>query len=491
MADWLNHIGGRWVAARSGQTLANINPANNDDVIGHAARSSSADLEDAISAAKAAFGTWRRVTAPKRAQFVFDAWKIMASRKAEIGQALSREEGKILAEALGEVQKTLNILEFQAGEGRRLSGYSRESEMPGNYCYTRREPLGVVGLITPWNFPVAIPAWKIAPAIIAGNTVVFKPSELTPATANLVAQCFLDAGLPDGVLNVVHGTGAEVGQPLIDHPAIAAISFTGSNAVGQKCYEAGAKRGVPVQCEMGGKNPIIVLEDADVEMAAAAAAKGGFGSTGQRCTATSRCVVHEAVADRFVELLMQHRDAVVAGDPLTEGTTMGPSVSGDQLEKVLQYMQIGETEAQLVAGGGRLTDGDLARGFFPNPTIFDHVDKNSRIAQEEIFGPVLSVIRVANFDEAMEVANGVKYGLSSSIYTNDYRKVMRYAEEIETGICHVNSPTMGGEAHMPFGGMKATGIGGREMNEEVMDFFTETKTVYFDYTGEKREGNLY
>lgn len=491
MADWLNFIDGKWVPAQSGGTIANVNPADTDDVIGHATRSGAVDVEAAVAAADRALASWRKVTAPQRAKFVFEAWRLMAQRKTEIGTALSREEGKILAEGLGEVQKTLNILEFQAGEGRRLSGYTRESEMPGNFCYTKRAPLGVVALITPWNFPVAIPAWKIAPALIAGNTVVFKPSEMTPATGQMVLQCFIDAGVPAGVLNMVHGYGAEVGQPLIDHPLVRAISFTGSNAIGKKCHESGAARGIPVQCEMGGKNPIIVLEDADIGMAAAAAAKGGFGSTGQRCTATSRCIVHESVADAFVDELKRHREAVVAGNPLAEGTTMGPSISGDQLEKVLKYMEIGESEATLVAGGGRLTDGDLARGFFPNPTIFDHVPKHARIAQEEIFGPVLSVIRVSSFEEAISVANGVQFGLSSSLYTNDFKRVMQYAEEIETGICHVNSPTMGGEAHMPFGGMKATGIGGREMNEEALDFFTETKVVYFDYTGAKREGNLY
>lgn len=491
MADWLNLIGGQWVAAKGGRTLANVNPADTDDVIGHATRSDESDVLAAVSAASEAFEAWRRVPAPRRAQFVFDAWKIMESRKPEIGRALSHEEGKILAEGLGEVQKTLNILEFQAGEGRRLSGYSRESEMPGNYAYTKKEPLGVVALITPWNFPVAIPAWKIAPAIIAGNTVVFKPSELTPATAQMVVECFVDAGVPSGVINLVHGIGPEVGEPLINHPAVRAISFTGSNAVGHHCYRAGAARGIRVQCEMGGKNPIIVLEDADISQAAAAAAKGGFGSTGQRCTATSRAIVMESVADELVAELETHLEAVVAGDPLVEGTTMGPSVSEPQLEKVLSYMEIGKGEATLVAGGHRLTQGSLARGYFPAPTLFDHVKPGSRIATEEIFGPVLSVIRVSSFEEAMEVANAVEFGLSSSLYTNDYSKVFRYVEQIETGICHVNSPTMGGEAHMPFGGMKSTGIGGREMNEEAMEFFTEVKTVYFDYTGQKREGNLY
>jgi acyl-CoA reductase-like NAD-dependent aldehyde dehydrogenase len=489
--NYLNYIGGEWMGAQNGETIPNINPADNDDIIGHLAKSGDAEAKAAIAAASEAFETWRRVPAPKRADYLFEVWRIMAGRKEEIGRALAREEGKVLAEAIGEVQKTLNVLEYQAGLGRRISGYSRESEMPGNYAYTRREPLGVCALITPWNFPVCIPAWKIAPALVAGNTVVFKPAALTPASADLVVKCFIDAGLPGGVLNLIQGQGRVVGETLINAPEVAAISFTGSNSVGQHCHSAGAARGIPVQCEMGGKNPIIVLEDADVAQAASAAAKGGFGSTGQRCTATSRAVVHESVADEFVALLKQHAEAMVPGNPLESGTTMGPSVSADQLETVLNYIEIGKNEAALVTGGGRLTDGALGRGFFPAPTIFDYVTADCRIAQEEIFGPVISVLRVKNFDEAMDVANNVEFGLSSSIYTNNYRNVMHYVERIETGICHVNSPTMGGEAHMPFGGMKSTGVGGREMNEEALEFYTELKTVYFDYTGAGREGNLY
>ncbi len=491
MADYLNYIGGEWVASATGRTAPNVNPADNTDIIGHMTLSSADDVQAAISSASEALKTWKRVPAPKRAEVVYKAYELMRERKAEIGRALSREEGKVLAEGLGEVQKTINILRFQAGEGARLSGYSRESEMPGNYAYTRREPLGVCAIITPWNFPVAIPAWKIAPCLIAGNTAVFKPSNLTPHTAKLTVQCFIDAGVPAGVLNLIYGMGRDIGDPICENPAIKGISFTGSNPVGQRCHRAGAVRGIPVQCEMGGKNPIIVLEDADVANAAAAAAKGGFGSTGQRCTATSRAIVHEAVADEFVALLKQHREAVVPGNPLESTTTMGPSVSQDQLNTVLEYMEIGKSEATLKGGGGRLTNGALERGFFPDPTIFDNVKPGSRIAQEEIFGPVISVLRVGSFDEAIDVANGVEFGLSSSLYTNDYAKVFQYVERIETGICHVNSPTMGGEAHMPFGGMKSTGIGGREMNEEALEFFTEIKTVYFDYTGAKREGNLY
>jgi aldehyde dehydrogenase (NAD+) len=491
VATYRNYIGGEWVESQSGRSIPNTNPANLSQSFGDVPLSTEAEMKAAIASAHEAFKTWRRVPAPKRADIVFKAWRIMGERKEEIGRLLSQEEGKILPESLGEVQKTLNILEFQAGEGRRLSGYSRESELPRNYAYTRREPLGAVGLITPWNFPVCIPAWKIAPAIIAGNTVVLKPSELTPATAVEVVKCFVDAGAPRGVINLVHGLGAEVGELLVNAPEIEAVSFTGSNDVGHHIYASAAKRGVRVQCEMGGKNPIIVMEDANLPLAIAATATGAFGSTGQRCTATSRAIVHESIADEFVAGVLGELQKIKPGCPLTEGTTMGPSVSEAQLSKVLEYMEIGKGEAELKAGGYRYTEGDCANGVFPAPTLFDHVSPNARIATEEIFGPVLCVIRVKSFDEAMEVANNVQYGLSSSIYTNNYEYVMRYAEEVETGICHINSPTMGGEAHMPFGGMKSTGIGGREMNEEAMEFFTEIKTVYFDYTGAGREGNLY
>ncbi|MFT5434873.1 MAG: acyl-CoA reductase-like NAD-dependent aldehyde dehydrogenase, partial [Myxococcota bacterium] len=400
-------------------------------------------------------------------------------------------EGKVYREALGEVAKSMAILEYQGGEGRRLGGVARECQFPKNFAITRRVPHGVCALITPWNFPVAIPVWKIAPALVCGNTVVLKASELTPDTACQVVQCFIDAGVPKGVINLIHGYGQEVGEPLCNDERVKAISFTGSNPVGHHLNSLGSKRGIAVQCEMGGKNPIIVLEDGDVELAAAAAATGAFGSTGQRCTATSRAIVHSSVADRFVELVAERARAMVPGDPLDEKTGMGPSVSESQLKRVLEYMEIGKGEAKLVVGGTRLTDGDLANGFFPAPTLFDHVPTTARIAQEEIFGPVLSVIRVDSFEEAIEAANGVEFGLSSSIYTNDYARVFDYVDQIETGICHVNSPTMGGEAHLPFGGLKSTGIGGREMNEEAINFFSELKAVYFDYTGIKRDSSIY
>jgi len=493
VTEYKNFIDGRWVASTSHRVAENTNPANESDVIGRIRLSSREEAREAIHAAQKAFPAWSALPAPKRADYVFAAQRIMEQRKQEIAEILTREEGKILRESLGEVQKTVNVLEFIAGEGRRMGGVTRPSEMPNTFCYTVRVPLGVVSLVTPWNFPLAIPAWKIAPAIVGGNTVVLKPATLTPGTAVILMEIFEEAGLPAGVVNLVLGAGAEVGDELLENPAVKAISFTGSNEVGCRLYEQAARRHIKVQCEMGGKNPIVVLDDADVELAVESTAQGAFGSTGQRCTATSRVVVQEAVADRFVDLLKKKAESVVIGAGLDPKTSMGPSVDRGQMEKVLEYIEIGEKEdrATLVTGGKRAEDGGLKDGFFVQPTIFDHVKPTMRIAREEIFGPVISVLRVKTVEEAFEVANAVEYGLSSSVYTNDVNRIFRFIDRIETGITHVNSPTMGGEAQLPFGGMKATGVGSREMNEEAFDFFTEIKTVYIDYTGMKRDTNVY
>jgi aldehyde dehydrogenase (NAD+) len=366
------------------------------------------------------------------------------------------------------------------------------SELPYNFCYTVRQPLGVVACITPWNFPVAIPVWKIAPALVSGNTVVFKPATLTPETAGAVVSLFERAGLPRGVLNLVLGSGAEAGAAILSHPAVKAISFTGSNDVGASIYRAGAERMARVQCEMGGKNPVVVLADADFDLAVDATAQGAFGSTGQRCTATSRVVVEEGIADRFVEALAERASRLRVGDPLRDGTDMGPAVDAAQLETDLRYVEIGKAEgARLVRGGRRLQEGDQAHGHFVEPTVFDRVTPSMRIAQEEVFGPVVSVIRVGSFEEALAAANGVRYGLSSSIFTSDANRIFRFVDEIETGIVHINSGTPGGEAHLPFGGSKATGVGPREQGSAATDFFTEVKTVYVDYTGQSRKSSVY
>ena len=488
----LNFIDGEWVASESGRTVDNVNPADTRQVLGQCTKSTKADTERAIAAAKAAQPGWRKTPAPVRGRVIMEATRIMAERKEELARALCLEEGKTLAESMGEVQKSINVLEFMAGESRRLNGQTIPSEMPKTFAYTVRSPLGVVGLITPWNFPVCIPVWKIAPALLTGNTIVFKPATITPWTAKIVTEIFVAAGAPKGTINLVFGSGREVGQTIVESPDIAALSFTGSNEIGTALYEAGSRSLKKVQCEMGGKNPLIVCDDADIELAAIATAQGAFGSTGQRCTATSRAVVMDSVADEFVAKVVEHAKALTVGPGIENAHAMGPSVDEGQMNTVLRFHEIAKEEgAKLMCGGERLDAGELAHGFFTAPTVYDHVDQNSRLAQEEIFGPVLSVIRVKTWQDAIEAGNNVVYGLTSSVFTKDVARAMEYVDEIETGMLHVNSPTVGGESQLPFGGMKATGVGQREMGPTAIDFFTEWKTVYIDYTGTKRDSKIY
>jgi aldehyde dehydrogenase (NAD+) len=416
----------------------------------------------------------------------------MEDEKEALAQILTREEGKTLSESRGELQRSINVAEFCAGESRRLNGETIQSELPANFAYTIKQPLGVVACVTPWNFPVAIPVWKIAPALVAGNTVVFKPASLTPATAVRIVELFEEAGIPKGVLNLILGSGSEAGDEIIKHPAIKAVSFTGSNEIGIRMYEQVSSRGAKVQCEMGGKNPVVIMEDADMDLAVESTAQGAFGSSGQRCTATSRAVVMQDVADEFVERMAARAKSMRIGDGTDPQTEMGPSVDEGQFKTVLKYIDVGrEDGATLVCGGKRAEGDNLSKGYFVQPTVFDKVTPDMRIAREEIFGPVLSILRVKDFDEAMRVANDSEYGLSSSIFTNDAARIFRFVDEIETGMTHINSPTTGGEAHIPFGGIKSTGIGDREQGSTALDFYTELKVVYVDYTGRKREGNLY
>jgi aldehyde dehydrogenase (NAD+) len=488
---YTSFIDGQWVEAPSAETVPNLNPATGE-VLGHVTLATRQETRAAIEAAQRAFQTWRDVPAPVRGNLLFAVVRLLEKRKEDLARALTMEEGKILSEARGEVQKAINIVEFVAGEGRRLKGETVPSEMPHTFCYTVRQPLGVVGLITPWNFPVAIPLWKMSPALVAGNTVVLKPATLTPWTASILMEIFQEAGFPAGTVNMVVGKGSVVGEEILNHPLVRAVSFTGSTEIGQAVYQHCARRGIKAQCEMGGKNPVVVLEDADLDLAVEGTAQGAFGSTGQRCTATSRAIVVDSIADAFVEKLRARAQRMVPGDGLQEGVTMGPSVDRTQMETVLRYIDIGRQEgATLVCGGRRLTEGELGRGYFVEPTVFDHVRPTMRIAREEIFGPVVSVLRVRDLEEALEVANDVEFGLSSSIYTNDINRVFRFLDRIETGITHVNSPTMGGEAQLPFGGIKGTGVGPREQGSTSLEFFTELKTVYIDYTGRKRETNIY
>ncbi|MDQ3804015.1 MAG: aldehyde dehydrogenase family protein, partial [Acidobacteriota bacterium] len=417
---------------------------------------------------------------------------LLEERKEELAALLTREEGKTLAEARGELQRAINVAEFCAGESRRMNGETIPSELPANFAYTVRQPHGVVAVITPWNFPVAIPTWKLAPALVAGNTVVFKPATLTPATAVRLVEIFQEAGLPPGVLNLVLGSGSAAGDEIVSHGAVRAISFTGSNEVGVRLYEQAARRGVRVQCEMGGKNPVVVLEDADMNLAVESTVQGAFGSTGQRCTATSRAIVVDRVADNFIERVIARAEALRLGDGADPETEVGPIVDAAQFKSVLRYIDIGrEDGASLVCGGAPADGPGLRKGYFIKPTVFVGVTPDMRIAREEIFGPVLSVMRVRDFEEALQWANDSEYGLSSSIFTSDATRVFRFVDEIETGMTHINSPTTGGEAHVPFGGIKSTGVGAFEQGSAALDFYTELKVVYVDYTGRKREGNLY
>ena len=485
-------VDGEWLESADGEQTNNLNPADSQEVLGTAPRLGWEATLRAIAAAERALPAWRSTPAPERAQCLSRAKLLLQARKDEVARALTLEEGKIFAEAQGEVQKAINVLEFVAGEGRRLGGHTVPSEMRRTLAYTVRQPLGVVGIITPWNFPVAIPLWKIAPALVCGNTVVFKPASLTPWTAELITGILVEAGVPAGVLNMVTGSGTAVGDILVHDPRVRALSFTGSNAVGLALYSAAAARGARVQCEMGGKNPLMVLADANIEQAALAAAQGAFGSTGQRCTATSRAIVHEAVADAFAEAVVGHANRMVLGAGMDARTTLGPLVDASAMRSVLSYVEVGQQEgAKLVCGGQQRTEGSLARGYFVAPTVFDHVQPQHRIAQEEIFGPVLSILRVPNFETGLRVANDSAYGLSSSVYGTDMREIMRFVDGIETGITHVNSPTMGGEAQMPFGGSKSTSVGHREMGSTAVEFYSEIKSVYIDYSGEARTSKVY
>ena len=492
MDTYRNFINGKWVESSSSRTAPNINPANIDDTLGTVRQATREEARAAVDAAANAFRGWRSTPAPTRGRIVAKAARLLEENKEELAQLLTREEGKTIAESRGELQRSINVAEFCAGEARRLNGETIPSELPLNFAYTIKQPIGVVAVVTPWNFPVAIPIWKIAPALVAGNSVVFKPASITPATAVRITEIFAAAGIPPGVLNLVLGSGSEAGDEIINHPAVKAISFTGSNGVGIRLYEQASRRGAKVQCEMGGKNPVIVLEDADMDRAVESTAQGAFGSSGQRCTATSRAVVVDQVADEFVARIAKRAETMRLGPGADPQTEMGPSVDESQFKTVLSYIDIGrEDGATLVCGGSRATDDGLDKGYFVKPAVFDHVTADMRIAREEIFGPVLSVLRVKDFDQAMEVANDCEYGLSSSIFTNDAARIFRFVDDIETGMTHINSPTTGGEAHVPFGGIKATGIGDREQGSTALDFYTDLKVVYVDYTGRKREGNLY
>jgi aldehyde dehydrogenase (NAD+) len=476
-------IDGEWIKPASGRVAKNVNPADPGDVIAEFPMATAEDAERAIAAARKAFESWRRVPGPERGRVLWRAADIARRRADEIARLMTREEGKILREARGEVMKGISLIEYYAGAGFRMGGKTLPSEARNTFTYTLRQPVGVVALISPWNFPWAIPVWKSAPALVAGNAVVFKPATLTPSTAAILAEIYAEAGLPSGVFNVLVGSGSEVGETLVNSPRIPIISFTGSNSVGTDLYRKAASRGAKVTCEMGGKNAVIVMSDADLDKAALAIRDGAFGSTGQRCTATSRVIALEGKKDSLVERLVEHARKIRVGNGLDENVDMGPAVDESQLKTNLEYIAIAKSEgAKLLTGGGRPKG--LENGYFVEPTIFDEVDPAMRIFQEEVFGPVLAVSKAKTFEEAIRMANSVPFGLTTSIFTRDVDQVMRFVEEVECGMVHVNEPTIGGEAQLPFGGVKATGVGEREMSEEGLNFFTELKTVFVNYSGE-------
>ncbi|HVA66296.1 MAG TPA: aldehyde dehydrogenase family protein [Elusimicrobiota bacterium] len=486
------YIGGEWIAGSSGKEILSINPADTRDVVARFQGASQDDAKSAIAAAQKTFPAWRATPAPQRGRILAKAAQILHERRDELARLMTREEGKILSEAKGEMDKGTTLVEWFAGEGLRLMGATAPSELPSNLLYTLRQPLGVVSIITPWNFPFAIPAWKVSPALVAGNTVVFKPASLVPALAVKFVEILEEAGLPPGVLNLVMGAGSSVGDILIEHPAVKAVSFTGSNSVGRRVHTLAGARGIKVTCEMGGKNPAVVWEDADLELALAGVFKGAFGSTGQRCTATSRLILHEKIADKFLKMLTDAAKKMKIGDGQDPTVGLGPAVDEAQLKTDLDYIETAQKDgAKLLCGGKRAQDGALAHGYFVEPTIFDGVKPGHRIFKEEVFGPVLSVTRTRSLDEMLALVNDCAFGLTCAIYTRDLNLALKFSEEAEVGMVHVNSPTIGGEAQVPFGGVKGSGVGEREMSKEGLHFFTELKTVFLDYTGARRESNIY
>ena len=478
-----NLIGGEWLESRSGQTFENQNPANVKDVVGIFPRSNKDDVNEAVQAAVKAFERWRLTPAPRRGEIIYRAAQILQERKEDYARDMTREMGKVLKETRGDVQEAIDTAFYMAGEGRRLDGHTVPSELPNKFAMAVRVPLGVVGMITPWNFPMAIPSWKIFPAIISGNTCVIKPAEDTPlSTVNLV-RALKDAGLPPGVVNIVHGYGPEAGAPLLEHENVRAISFTGSSDVGRIIGQAAARNFKPCSLEMGGKNAIIVLNDANVDLAIDGALWGGFGTSGQRCTAASRVIVQKGVYNQFADKFVNRAKAMKVGAGIDEQNDMGPQINQQQIETTQKYVEIGKNEgAKLLSGGSRITSGSLGDGYFWEPTIFGDAHGKMRVSQEEIFGPVVSLIPTDSLEQAVEISNDVAYGLSSAVYTRDVNKAFKVMRDLQTGITYINAPTIGAEVHLPFGGTKATGNGHREGGIGAIDFYTQWKAIYVDYS---------
>jgi aldehyde dehydrogenase (NAD+) len=475
-----NYINGEWRAASGGKTLENRNPANRDEVIAEFASSEAADVEAALDAASEAYRTWRLSSPITRANILHKAANILESRISDVGRELTREEGKTLKEGIGETTRAVQILRYFAGEAQQPSGEHYPSANPLTLLYTTREPLGVTAIVTPWNFPIAIPAWKIAPALAFGNTVVFKPASLTPLSAVRLVEALADAGLPPGVLNLVTGSASAIGDPLLRDPRVVAISFTGSNETGAALRKLAAERGAKLQLELGGKNPAIVLADADLEHALTHVINGAMMSTGQKCTATSRAIVDRRIADKFTSMLGERISGLKVGDPLANETQIGPLVDDSSARRVAGEVTAAKEAGSELLVGGNVLGGDLERGAFVAPALFAGVDPSSRLGQDELFGPVLGVISVDGIDEALAVANQVRFGLSASLFTRDLERALTFAREIEAGIVHVNSETAGAEPHVPFGGMKGSSSYSREQGKSSREFFTQIKTVYLD-----------
>jgi acyl-CoA reductase-like NAD-dependent aldehyde dehydrogenase len=485
-----NLIGGKWVDARSGKTFTSASPANRDDVIGTFPASGAEDVDAAVAAAKGAFPGWSLTPAPKRGEILFKVARLLAEHKEELARLMTREMGKVLPEARGDVQEAIDVAYYMAGEGRRLFGMTVPSEMPDKFAMAIRRPIGVAGIITPWNFPIAIPAWKLFPALICGNTAVIKPASDTPACVVRFAEILMEGGIPDGVLSVVTGSGDAVGHPLVEHPDVRIVSFTGHTETGIDISTRAAQTLKRVSLELGGKNPIVIWEDADLQLALDSVVWSAFGTSGQRCTAASRLIVHRNVHDQFVEMLRRRVASLVLGDGLEEKTDVGPVINDRAVERIAGYAAIGRNEAELVIGGEPASDGALARGSFFQPTIFTDVKPDARIAQEEIFGPVTSVIPVDDWDETVRIVNSVKYGLSTSLFTRDVNLAFRSIRDFDSGLGYVNHGTIGAEAHLPFGGTKATGNGHREVGQAALDFFSEWKSVYVDYSGKLQRAQI-
>ncbi len=477
-----NYIDGRWVASATGETFLDMNPSRPDEAIGAFQRSGPADVDAAVTAAARAQREWRRTPAPLRAEIVARVTRLLVERKPELAEGITREMGKVLVDSGYDVQGAITSGEYMSGEGRRMTGDTVPSGLPNRLAMTIREPVGVVGIITPWNLPMLMPAWKLLPALVCGNTVVVKPAEDTPLTAVRLFELLEEAGVPPGVANLVTGYGHEAGQALVEHPDLDMISFTGSQPVGRRIAASAGERLKRVSLEMGGKNALIVLEDADIDEAVTGALWGGFSTAGQRCTASSRLVLDRRIADDVVEGLLEGIGSLVIGDPLDPATNLGPLINAKQLDRVHSYTQVGIDEgAELVAGGKVLQEEH--GGFFYAPTLFDHATSGMRIAQEEIFGPTITVIRVDGYEEAIRVANDTRYGLSSAIYTRDTARALGAVHDLEAGLVYLNAPTIGSEIHLPFGGVKETGNGHRESGPASIEQFTETKTVFLDYSG--------